>query len=257
MTPARHPQAAQPPSQQNMSAVRRQQPSEHPAVRSQHDLPSVSRPQPRVQAGQPSIPEHPAMRSQQNMAPARRPQAGQPPSQQNMPPVRRPEHPSERSRQEMAPVRRTPPADTAVNLPPAEPAGKPLVARSRRASAYTPAEHQPGPQQAPPPPAAPITHPAPGWTDSEASRHGGAHDIGVEPARHAQPESSGGGRRRRADGDPAWHEAVARREEPLPEPPSTGSHGRARTEGRSVQDLLAAHGGEQAGGRRRRRRDDD
>jgi hypothetical protein len=58
-------------------------------------------------------------------------------------------------------------------------------------------------------------------------------------------EPSGGGRRRRADGQPSWQETVGRRAE------ESGSH----ASGRSVSELLA-NNGHNSSPRRRRRRED-
>ncbi|GLZ40352.1 DUF6779 domain-containing protein [Actinokineospora sp. NBRC 105648] len=68
--------------------------------------------------------------------------------------------------------------------------------------------------------------------------------VSAQQARTPEPEDDGGGRRRRAEGTPAWHEQI--------EAEDTGSH----ASGKSVNELLAAHGGA-AGPRRRRRRDED
>ena len=83
-------------------------------------------------------------------------------------------------------------------------------------------------------------------------------DLPPSGRRHARTEpegDSGGGRRRRAEGQPTWQELQSggrnghARPEPVEEP--TGSH----AAGRSVNELLATHGLE-PGPRRRRRRED-
>lgn len=83
-------------------------------------------------------------------------------------------------------------------------------------------------------------------------------DLPPSGRRHARTEpegDSGGGRRRRAEGQPTWQELQSSgrnghaRPEPVEEP--TGSH----AAGRSVNELLATHGLE-PGPRRRRRRED-
>ncbi|HEY0449126.1 DUF6779 domain-containing protein [Actinophytocola sp.] len=90
-----------------------------------------------------------------------------------------------------------------------------------------------------------------------ASRHT------AEPtAESGHGTEDGGGRRRRAEGQPTWQETAAlqqngarngshARPEPEPESPS-GSH----AAGRSVNELLASHGGGTTTPRRRRRRED-
>ncbi|OLF07801.1 hypothetical protein BLA60_26125 [Actinophytocola xinjiangensis] len=64
----------------------------------------------------------------------------------------------------------------------------------------------------------------------------------------AQPPVDGGGRRRRAEGQPTWQES---RDAGTPEPAS-GSH----AAGKSVSELLASHGGGRPNTPRRRRRKD-
>jgi hypothetical protein len=69
-----------------------------------------------------------------------------------------------------------------------------------------------------------------------------------QPGRPAEPEpETGGGRRRRAEGQPAWQEAMGRQVEER----SSGSH----TSGRSVSELLASNGLDSSPRRRRRRED--
>jgi hypothetical protein len=81
-------------------------------------------------------------------------------------------------------------------------------------------------------------------------------DLPPSGRRHARTEpegDSGGGRRRRAEGQPTWQELQSggrnghARPEPVEEP--TGSH----AAGRSVNELLATHGVEPSTRRRRRR----
>jgi hypothetical protein len=83
-------------------------------------------------------------------------------------------------------------------------------------------------------------------------------DLPPSGRRHARTEpegDAGGGRRRRAEGQPTWQETQSgnrnghSRPEPVEEP--SGSH----AAGRSVNELLANHGLE-AGPRRRRRREE-
>lgn len=83
-------------------------------------------------------------------------------------------------------------------------------------------------------------------------------DLPPSGRRHARTEpegDTGGGRRRRAEGQPSWQELQTSghnghaRPDPVEEP--TGSH----AAGRSVNELLATHGLE-PGPRRRRRRED-
>ncbi|MFF5990879.1 DUF6779 domain-containing protein [Prauserella flavalba] len=99
-------------------------------------------------------------------------------------------------------------------------------------------------------------------------------DHDEEPAstgRHGGDGDSGGGRRRRAEGEPPWQgftaaepaESGRRRAKPetngssggrrrAPEPEPSGSH----AEGKSVSELLAAHGSSDSAPRRRRRAED-
>ncbi|MGQ0837157.1 DUF6779 domain-containing protein [Actinokineospora sp.] len=89
------------------------------------------------------------------------------------------------------------------------------------------------------------------FPDTAGHRHAEPESTGRRAApetggRRAKPdEDDGGGRRRRAEGAPSWHDAMA--EEPA------GSH----TAGKSVSELLAAHGGAATPPRRRRRREED
>jgi hypothetical protein len=71
----------------------------------------------------------------------------------------------------------------------------------------------------------------------------------MEPVNHRHrvaEEDTGGGRRRRAEGQPSWQETVGHRAEE-----SSGSH----ASGRSVSELLANHGLDSSPRRRRRRED--
>jgi hypothetical protein len=77
-----------------------------------------------------------------------------------------------------------------------------------------------------------------------------------EAGRHSEPGESTGGRRRRPDDAPSWQDSLGARTtgshaKPAPPPEPSGSH----TEGRSVSELLAAHGNAESPRRRRRRED--
>ncbi|OLF07976.1 hypothetical protein BU204_34940 [Actinophytocola xanthii] len=91
-------------------------------------------------------------------------------------------------------------------------------------------------------------------------RHGSQATAGRMPPvdrgepggrRRARDADDAGGRRRRAEGQPTWQEA---RQNAGPEAGPSGSH----AAGRSVNELLASHGGATPSGtpRRRRRRED-
>jgi hypothetical protein len=71
----------------------------------------------------------------------------------------------------------------------------------------------------------------------------------IEPVSHrhrVEEQDTGGGRRRRAEGQPSWQETVGHRADE-----SSGSH----ASGRSVSELLANHGLDSSPRRRRRRED--
>jgi hypothetical protein len=102
-------------------------------------------------------------------------------------------------------------------------------------------------------PEPPQLPPEPALTDRPSRRAAEFHE---EPAptgrRHRVEEEpeTGGGRRRRAEGQPSWQETVGRGGHAQADEPS-GSH----ASGRSVNELLANHGIDSSPRRRRRRED--
>ncbi|GAA2987780.1 DUF6779 domain-containing protein [Actinokineospora diospyrosa] len=140
--------------------------------------------------------------------------------------------PSPQVSQEAA--RRQPEQYPPARLSPPEPAPKPVPAAARETAAReTPPVHRPR--------AAERTEVAMRPAPEPGGRRRAV--TGTFPPVNAQAESDTGGRRRRAEGAPTWQEAIA------PEPEDTGSH----TSGKSVSELLAAHGTGNAPRRHRRR----
>ncbi|MFE5568732.1 DUF6779 domain-containing protein [Amycolatopsis japonica] len=171
----------------------------------------------------------------------------------------------------------TPLSIPAVSEPPrrAEPVRQPEPEPVRRPAAEAPSRH--GSPAAEEPPAVNPTLPE----EIRLAQNGGggrrrraAEDssVSITPAPNV-PEPTGGGRRRRPDGEPpAWQSAESsggrhggRRAKPDDEAPSRNgsSHSRPETSdagshasGRSVMDLLAANGANESTPRRRRRAED-
>lgn len=174
----------------------------------------------------------------------------------------------------------TPPSIPAVSEPPrrAEPVRKPEPEPVRRPAAEAPSRHSSPPAEEPP--AVNPTLPE----EIRLAQNGGggrrrraAEDssVSLTPAPNV-PEPTGGGRRRRPDGEPpAWQNTESsggrhggRRAKPDDETPSRSgssgaSHSRPETSeagshasGRSVMDLLAANGANESTPRRRRRAED-
>lgn len=91
--------------------------------------------------------------------------------------------------------------------------------------------------------------PDPVLTDRPSRRNAEFHDETPPGNRNPQPAETpetGGGRRRRAEGQPSWQESMTRGDQQ-----QSGSH----TAGRSVSELLANHGLDSSPRRRRRRED--
>ncbi|TDV40711.1 DUF6779 domain-containing protein [Actinophytocola oryzae] len=234
------PQAAQPqteqPSMRNLPPVEQRQPS-------MRNLPPVER--------QPSMPNFPPVERQpsmRNFPPVERqpsmqnlPPVERQPSMQNFPPVER--QPSMRN---FPPVERQP---SMQNLPPVErqPSMRnlPPVERQPSMQNFPPVERQPSMQNFPPVERQPSMQNFP-----PVERQPSMRNLPPVPPPVRQPEpveESGGGRRRRAEGQPSWQETVGHRAEE--------SGGGSHTSGRSVSELLANHGLDSSPRRRRRRED--
>ncbi|WP_236796349.1 DUF6779 domain-containing protein [Amycolatopsis sp. GM8] len=146
--------------------------------------------------------------------------------------------------------------------PPPPPAPQPEPFESRFELSRPKVAPVPPPAEEPPPPANP-TLPEEVRRLAQEGRVGGRRRRAED---ESPAEQSGGGRRRRPDGEPpAWETPsrghatgsharpeVADGRRAAPEPEDSGSH----TAGRSVSDLLAAHGTTDAIPRRRRRAED-
>ncbi|MBB5853450.1 DUF6779 domain-containing protein [Amycolatopsis umgeniensis] len=170
----------------------------------------------------------------------------------------------------------TPLSIPVVSEPPrrAEPARPPEPEPVRRPAAEAPSRHSPPVEE---PPAVNPTLPEEVRMTQNGSggrRRRAAEDssVSLTPAPNV-PEPTGGGRRRRPDGEPpAWQGTESsggrhggRRAKPEEEAPSRNgaSHSRPETppagshaSGRSVMDLLAANGANESTPRRRRRAED-
>lgn len=239
--------------------------------------------QPRVQR-RPEPVQRQASRPEWPTRQAMRPATEQPRPEPT--PVRRPE-PAQARHPEPAPVRRVEPQPH-----PAEVSDRWFIPGALRgdsaAVVQPPVEPAAAPPPAAPPPAPPPAAPSP----PTPRRHARVQDTGtqrpVEPssngrrhARHAEPESyevdrtyGTGGRRHRAEGTPSRQDISAawRSRSAEPPAPQNGTHAGDRYEepgtqsgmqsgtqsgthaaGRSVTDLLAAHGATPTPRRRRRR----
>ncbi|TCO57994.1 DUF6779 domain-containing protein [Actinocrispum wychmicini] len=131
---------------------------------------------------------------------------------------------------------------------------QPPVNESPRVEAATRVQQPVAEPLPPPPPPAERRRP----DDTSGGRRRAPESEAVPPGRHAEPpeETAGGGRRRRAEDAPSWQDSLGARTtgshaKPAPPAEPTGSH----TEGRSVSELLAAHGTTENPRRRRRRED--
>ncbi|WP_037318351.1 DUF6779 domain-containing protein [Amycolatopsis orientalis] len=204
----------------------------------------------------------------------------------------RPPAPSPQSRPEPRPEpRREPEPPTPLSIPivsepprRAEPVRPPEPEPVRRPAAETPSRHSPPAEtparHSPPAEEPPAVNPTlPEEVRALQNRPGGRRRRAAEdsstsltPAPNV-PEPTGGGRRRRPDGEPpAWQNTESsggrhggKRAKPDDEAPSRNgsSHSRPETppagshaSGRSVMDLLAANGANESTPRRRRRAED-
>lgn len=203
--------------------------------------------------------------------------AAKPPRKPAEQPPRKPAEPTGESAFNQATSLFSPPAKEAASRSRREPQKPAQPSRREEPSRRQEPARREKPSRREEPPAAKSTSP------DEARRPPGRQGQSGGRRRHAEaaaepaaPET--GGRRRRADGEsPSWMQSAAadggtRRRpghsrpemEPVPEPGNTGRRAAAETggtddesgshtEGRSVSELLAAHGSEVTGPRRRRR----
>ncbi|MEU3625215.1 hypothetical protein BS329_04440 [Amycolatopsis coloradensis] len=174
-----------------------------------------------------------------------------------------------------SPPRRDPEPPTPLSIPVvAEPVRPPEPEPVRRPAAETPSRHSGGAEE---PPA--VNPTLPEELRVTQNRSGGRRrrasddsSVSLTPVPQV-PEPTGGGRRRRPDGEPpAWQSTESsggrhggKRAKPEDEAPSRNgsSHSRPETpdagshaSGRSVMDLLAANGANESTPRRRRRAED-
>ncbi|GLW95568.1 DUF6779 domain-containing protein [Actinokineospora globicatena] len=177
-----------------------------------------------------------------NGAPRRDPAAQVPGPEQ----VQRGPEPARRDATAQSPVRRDPGQQTSSRQQAAEPPRRQPVAREAQPTPGA-VRDMPTPGAVQRPRAAERTEvamtPAP---DPGGRRRALTGTFPPVNAQHADEDS--GGRRRRAEGAPTWHETIAA-EEPQED---TGSH----SSGKSVSELLAAHGTAAAPRRHRRRGED-
>lgn len=169
----------------------------------------------------------PQARPEAQPRPAPQPRVDPQPSQRNMPPAQ-PSMPNMPPAQPS--LRNMPPAQPSLrNMPPAQPSLRNIPPAQPSLPNMPPAQ----PSLRNMPPAQPSLRNIP--PAQPAGQHRG------EPE-----EEAGGGRRRRAEGQPSWQETVGHRAEQ-----ASGSH----ASGRSVSELLADNGHNTSPRRRRRRED--
>ncbi|WP_106177591.1 DUF6779 domain-containing protein [Prauserella shujinwangii] len=192
------------------------------------------------------------------------------------PPGREPEHSPkpQRKKPEQSPVQRpepeqpTPAARRAPQQP--EPVPEPAPSYDADWSASWRDAEGGGRRRAPEQAAADEARPEPNPTlppeiRDLPARPGGrrrrAEDDDAAAGRHGEPESYSGGRRYRPEGEPWANHGGGERangggRRRAPEPDSTNEPSGSHSEGRSVSELLAAHGASNTTPRRRRRAED-